>query len=80
MIFAYGFLGGKKLFWLFGFKELDLPYNLPVKDEEHIGDHPEHEDLDTDDDKEHREDGEGDVLYIMQPFEQHENPCKDTEK
>ncbi len=30
-------------------QQLDLADDLPVEDEKHVGDHAEHEDLDTDD-------------------------------
>ena len=57
------------LWWL---EQLDLPDDLPVEDEEHVADHAEHEDLDTDNDEQHGEDRERDMLDMagFEPFQQ----------
>ena len=50
--------------------QLDFPYDLPVEYKQHIRDHPEHENLDTDDDEKHRENGQRDMFDMAKPFQQ----------
>ena len=59
------------MFW--GLQELDLPDNFPVKDQQHIADHPEHKNLNTYYDKKHRKNSERNMINALQPFENYIN-------
>jgi len=48
----YGYERSLRVFWRL--QELNLPNDLPVKDQQHIADHPEHEDLNTNHDEKYR--------------------------
>ena len=63
--------------WL---QQLDLPDNLTVEDKEHIGDHTEHEDLDTNHDEQYGEDCKRNMLNITEPFENHIDSDQDPQK
>ena len=49
-----------------------------MKPKEHVADNPEHEDLKADHDQEDREDGERQVLDILEPFEDDIDPDDTT--
>jgi len=63
--------------WL---QQLDLPDNLTVEDKEHIGDHTEHEDLDTNHYKQYGEDREWDVINVPEPFKDNINSRKNAQQ
>lgn len=50
--FFYMYERSLRVFWRL--EELDLPNDLPVKDQQHVADHPEHEDLNADHDEKYR--------------------------
>ena len=57
------------LFWWFlGLQKLDFMYDFPVKYQQHITDHTEHENLNTHDNKQYGKNGEGNVINSLQPF------------
>ena len=51
-----------------GLQNLDFPNNFPVKDQDHIANHTEHKNFNTNDYKKHRKNGEGNVINSLQPF------------
>ena len=51
------------MFW--GLQKLDLPDNLPVKYQQHVADHPEHEDLNTHYNEEHGKNSEWNVFDVV---------------
>lgn len=65
------------LWWL---KELNFPYDLPVKDQEHIADHSEHEDLNTHHNKKYRQNSERDMFDVSHPFEHNKDPDEYAKK
>lgn len=66
-----------RVFW--GLHKLDFPDNLPVKDQQHIADHPKHEDLNTHDNEEYSKNSERNMINALQPFENYINAYEQAE-
>jgi hypothetical protein len=63
-----------------GLQELDFMYDFPMKDQEHITDHAEHENFNAHYNKEHGKNCQGNVINSLQPFMQNIHAGENSEK